>query len=33
MNDPRVMIITGTSRGLGLGLAGHYLARGDRVFG
>lgn len=33
MNKPRVMLITGTSRGIGLGLAKHYLARGDRVFG
>jgi len=33
MNRPRVMLITGTSRGIGLGLARHYLARGDRVLG
>jgi 3-oxoacyl-[acyl-carrier protein] reductase len=33
MSNPRVLLITGTSRGIGLGLAKHYLARGDRVCG
>lgn len=30
---PRVIIVTGTSRGIGLDLARHFLAAGDRVFG
>jgi 3-oxoacyl-[acyl-carrier protein] reductase len=33
MKTKRVIFITGTSRGLGLGLARHFLARGDRVCG
>jgi 3-oxoacyl-[acyl-carrier protein] reductase len=33
MKGPRVLLITGTSRGIGLGLAKHYLAKGDRVCG
>jgi 3-oxoacyl-[acyl-carrier protein] reductase len=33
MSNPRVLLITGTSRGIGLGLARHYLARGYRVCG
>jgi 3-oxoacyl-[acyl-carrier protein] reductase len=33
MSSPRVFLITGTSRGIGLGLAEHYLARGDLVCG
>ena len=33
MSNPRVLLITGTSRGIGLGLATHYVARGDLVFG
>lgn len=33
MNPPRVLLITGTSRGIGLGLAEYYLAQGDIVCG
>lgn len=33
MTSPRVLLITGTSRGIGLGLAEHYLAKGDVVCG
>ena len=33
MKFPRVLLITGTSRGIGLGLAEHYLAKGDLVCG
>jgi len=33
MKAKRVILITGTSRGIGLGLARHFLARGDRVAG
>jgi 3-oxoacyl-[acyl-carrier protein] reductase len=33
MTSPRVLLITGTSRGIGLGLAEHYLAKGDIVCG
>jgi len=33
MNPPRVILITGTSRGIGLALAGHYLEQGDVVCG
>lgn len=33
MSDPRVLLITGTSRGIGFGLSNHYLALGDRVCG
>jgi 3-oxoacyl-[acyl-carrier protein] reductase len=33
MTPPRVLLITGTSRGIGLGLAEHYLAKGDIVCG
>jgi 3-oxoacyl-[acyl-carrier protein] reductase len=33
MSKPRSLLITGTSRGIGLGLAKHYLAMGDRVCG
>ena len=33
MSAPRVLLITGTSRGIGLGLAGHYLGLGDIVCG
>ena len=33
MNTPRVILITGTSRGIGFGLAEHYLAKGDIVCG
>jgi len=33
MSAPRVIVITGTSRGLGLGLAEHFLAQGDHVCG
>jgi len=33
MTSPRIVIITGTSRGIGLGLAEHHLARGDLVCG
>ncbi|RFC50370.1 MAG: 3-oxoacyl-[acyl-carrier protein] reductase [Verrucomicrobia bacterium] len=33
MKTPRVIFITGTSRGLGLGLAEHFLAQGDIVAG
>lgn len=33
MNPPRVIVVTGTSRGIGLGLAQHYLATGDVVCG
>lgn len=33
MSSARVMLITGTSRGIGLGLARHYLDRGNRVCG
>jgi 3-oxoacyl-[acyl-carrier protein] reductase len=33
VNAPRVFVITGTSRGIGLGLAGHYLKQGDLVCG
>lgn len=32
MSD-RILIVTGTSRGIGRGLAQHYLDQGDRVFG
>jgi 3-oxoacyl-[acyl-carrier protein] reductase len=33
MKTPRVIVITGTSRGLGRGLAEHFLAQGDVVCG
>lgn len=33
MTPPRVMLITGTSRGIGLGLAEYYLKQGDKVCG
>jgi 3-oxoacyl-[acyl-carrier protein] reductase len=33
MSAGRVIIVTGTSRGLGRGLAEHFLVRGDRVCG
>lgn len=33
MSAPRVILITGTSRGIGLGLAEYYLANGDIVCG
>lgn len=33
MSKLRVILITGTSRGIGLGLARHYLAHGDHVYG
>ncbi|HZP60487.1 MAG TPA: SDR family oxidoreductase [Opitutaceae bacterium] len=33
MSAPRVLLVTGTSRGIGLGLARHYLAKGDLVCG
>ncbi len=33
MTPPRIVVITGTSRGIGLGLAEHHLARGDLVCG
>jgi 3-oxoacyl-[acyl-carrier protein] reductase len=33
MTSPRIVVITGTSRGIGLGLAEHHLARGDLVCG
>ena len=33
MSPPRIMLITGTSRGIGLALAEHYLAQGDLVCG
>jgi 3-oxoacyl-[acyl-carrier protein] reductase len=33
MNAPRVLLITGTSRGIGRGLAEYYLAKGDFVCG
>jgi 3-oxoacyl-[acyl-carrier protein] reductase len=33
MKTERVIVITGTSRGLGRGLAEHFLAQGDRVCG
>jgi 3-oxoacyl-[acyl-carrier protein] reductase len=33
MSAPRVLIITGTSRGIGLAAARHYLAQGDLVCG
>jgi len=33
MNARRVLLVTGTSRGIGLGLAQHYLAKGDIVCG
>ncbi len=33
MNTARVLVVTGTSRGIGLGLAQHYLAKGDLVCG
>ncbi len=33
MNQQRVILITGTSRGIGLGLARHYLKLGDTVCG
>lgn len=33
MESPAVMLITGTSRGLGLGLAQHYSNQGFQVFG
>lgn len=33
MNPPRIILITGTSRGIGRGLADYYLAQGDVVCG
>ena len=33
MKPRRVIVVTGTSRGIGLGLAGHFLAHGDLVCG
>ena len=33
MKKKRVVVITGTSRGIGLGLAGHFLEQGDVVCG
>ena len=33
MTNGRIILITGTSRGLGLGLAEHFLAQGDTVCG
>ncbi len=33
MTPPRIILITGTSRGIGLGLAEYYLAQGDMVCG
>jgi len=33
MSRPRVIVITGTSRGIGRGLANHYLRQGDWVCG
>ncbi len=33
MTPPRIIVITGTSRGIGLGLAEHHLGRGDFVCG
>jgi len=33
MSDPRIIFVTGSSRGIGLALTNHFLQRGDKVYG